>query len=81
LLEDLKQRGYKELAICGGAQIYTMFMEAGVVDKVYFTIAPVVFGSGMSIFTKDIDVRFQLRSVSRLGKYTILVEHSVIREA
>ena len=27
LLADLADRGYKEVAICGGSQIYTMFME------------------------------------------------------
>src|ERR1035437_3880007 len=32
LLKDLESRGFKEVAICGGSQIYTMFMKAGVID-------------------------------------------------
>src|SRR3989344_5571233 len=34
LIENLAKRGYKQVAITGGAQIYTMFMEAGLVDTI-----------------------------------------------
>jgi dihydrofolate reductase len=37
LLEDLERRGYREVAIGGGATIYTMFMEARLVDKLYLS--------------------------------------------
>src|SRR3989344_2550515 len=38
LLARLGKEGYREAAICGGATIYTMFMEAGVVDALYLTM-------------------------------------------
>ena len=31
LLQELENRGFKEVAICGGSQIYSLFIEAGVV--------------------------------------------------
>lgn len=52
LLNNLAGRGFKEVAITGGAQIYTMFMEAGLIDKVYLTVEPILFGYGMKLFTK-----------------------------
>ncbi len=79
LLRDLEARGFKEVAICGGATIYTMFMEAGVVDKLYLTIEPVLFGSGMTLFNKKFDRKLKLISMSKLGEGTILLEYNVIK--
>ena len=79
LLEDLAKREFKELAVCGGSAIYTMFMEAGVVDTLYLTVEPVLFGQGMNLFNKEIDARLQLVSTKTLGESTILLEYNVIR--
>jgi dihydrofolate reductase len=50
LLERLTQRGFKEVAICGGAEIYTIFAKAGLVSKVYLTIEPVELHHGIHMF-------------------------------
>ena len=78
LLANLQQRGYKEVAICGGQTIYTMFMEARVVDKLYLSVEPVLFGAGMHLFNKELDARLQLISMKKLGENTILVEYNVM---
>ena len=79
LLKDLESRGYEESAIVGGATIYTMFMEAGLIDKLYLTIEPIIFGSGMHLFNKDLEINLTLDSVQKLGEQTILLEYSVVR--
>ena len=78
LLADLEKRGYEEAAIGGGATIYTMFMEAGLVDRLYLSIEPVLFGKGMSLFNKELDANLQLENVSKLGEQTILLEYNVV---
>jgi len=78
LLKDLEKRGYKKAAICGGSTIYTMFMEAGVVDKLYLTVSSIVFGDGMRLFNKEINKKLQLVSVERIGEQTVLLEYNVI---
>jgi dihydrofolate reductase len=79
LLEDLEKRGYKEVAICGGATIYTIFMEAGVVDKLYLSVEPVLFGQGLTLFNKELDKKLELVSVQKLGDHTVLLEYNVIK--
>lgn len=79
LLKDLEARDYNTVAICGGSAIYTMFMEAGVVDKLYLSVEPVVFGSGMRLFNKELDKKLQLVSMEKLGEDTILLEYNVIK--
>ena len=78
LLADLETRGYKEVAICGGASIYTLFMEAGAVDTVYLTVEPVLFGTGVRLFTKPVSARLSLVAVKQLSQNVILLEYKVI---
>ena len=77
LLKYLEKRGYNEVAICGGSTIYTMFMEADVVDKLYLSIEPVIFGSGMSLFNKKFEKKLELVSMQKLGEQTVLLEYNV----
>ena len=80
LIKDLEERGYKEVAICGGSTTYTMFMEADLVDKLYITIEPVVFGAGMTLFNKKFDVKkLKLVFMQKLGEETVLLEYDVKR--
>ena len=80
LLKELEERGFKEAAICGGTTIFTMFMEAGLVDKLYLTIEPVVFGSGMALFNKKFDPqKLELVASDRLGDNTVLLEYNVVK--
>jgi len=80
LLKDLEARGFSNVAICGGGQIYTMFMKAGVVDKIYLTIEPVLFGSGIRLFADDLDIKLDLISVEKLGESTISLEYDVKKD-
>ena len=78
LIEDLESRGFTEVAIGGGAQIYTMFIKAGVVDTLYLTVEPVIFGAGINLFNEQIDVRLKLESEKKLNDNTILLEYKVL---
>lgn len=45
----LAERGHMEAVIIGGAITMSMFMEAGLVDDIYFVVEPVLFGSGLPL--------------------------------
>ena len=77
LLHELEGRGFKEVAICGGSKIYTMFMKAKVVDRVFLTIEPLVFGKGINLFTEDLQYRFNLVSASQAENGALLLEYKV----
>lgn len=78
LVENLKARGYREVAICGGSTIYSMFLEAGVVNKLYLTVEPIVFGSGIHLFNKEIEKKLQLVLCKNLNEQVVLLEYNVI---
>tara|TARA_Y100000310_G_C20325497_1_gene642775 strand:+ start:173 stop:691 length:519 start_codon:yes stop_codon:yes gene_type:complete len=79
LLSRLKKDGYKEAAICGGTTIYTMFMEQNLVDKLYLSVEPVLFGRGITLFNKDLESRLSLVSFKQLGEQTVLLEYNVVK--
>jgi dihydrofolate reductase len=79
LLRRLEDRGFTEVAICGGAEIYTKFMEAGVIDTIYLTIEPVIFGKGLSLFNRPINAKLELVSNAKTEGGTIFSEYKVIK--
>lgn len=77
LIEKLTKRGYKEIAICGGSTIYTMFLKAGVVDKIYLTVEPMLFGKGISLFNEEINIQLSLIDKKETEHGTLMLEYKV----
>lgn len=81
LLKKLEERGFKEVAICGGSTIYTMFIKSGLVEKVYVTIEPRLFGEGMSIFNQSLDIKMKLNSTKIINEdNVVLLEYDVLKD-
>lgn len=79
LIKKLEERGFTEVAICGGTTIYTMFMKSGLVETIYLTIEPKLFGKGMGIFNEDLDFNLELVNSSATESGTILVEYKIVQ--
>lgn len=78
LLKELEERGFKKVAICGGSHIYSMFMKAGVVDKLYLTFEPIIFGKGIKLFDEEMLYKMKLVNVQESNESgSILVEYDV----
>ena len=50
-------------------------MQAGVVDKLYLTVEPVLFGEGIKLFNQSLDIKLKLESVKKLSPQTLLLEY------
>ncbi len=77
LLKDLEAHGYKEVAICGGASIYTLFMKHNAVQSVYLTVHPDVFESGIPLFNEPLMDRLEAVKSTDLAGDVVLVEYTV----
>lgn len=58
IIEALQGRGYTEAVLMGGAEINALFLKSGLVDEIWLTIEPIIFGVGIDLFR---GVRFDLR--------------------
>src|ERR1700722_1907162 len=57
--------GFKKIAVLGGSKVYTYCLEKNLIDKLYLTLEPIVFGLGIDIFaSKNYSLNnFQLLSI------------------
>ena len=65
------------IAVLGGTQTYTYFLENDLLDEIYLTIEPIIFGRGLNLFeTKEsFETRFKLESTKQLNDKGSLLLH------
>jgi dihydrofolate reductase len=79
LLARLESEGVEEVALCGGASIYATFLEQGLVDKACLTVEGILFGEGISLLSKEIEIKMRLVSSTTLGENTVLLEYEILK--
>lgn len=79
IIQYLEREGYNQTAICGGASIYYQFLQAGLVDELYLTVEPLVFGRGVPLFSDKLEVKLQLKEVKHLNENTLQLFYTVIK--
>ena len=76
IVADLKKRGHGQALLLGGSEIYSLFLDSGLVSEMYITIEPSIFGTGLNLannLTRNIDC--ELISVEVLNKKGSLLLH------
>ncbi len=81
LVDSLDKMGYPELAVCGGASIYDLFLRSGVVSTLYLTVEPVIFGEGVRLLQTKLSLQMILVKNTSLSDQTILLEYSLMSSA
>ena len=73
----VKGKGYTSIAVLGGTEVYTYFLENNLCTDLYLTIEPVVFGMGLPFFkTEKFDMKnFHLQSSQLLNSQGSILLH------
>lgn len=80
ILEELEDRGYREVVIGGGSTINGLFLSQGLIDEIWLTIEPRVFGDGLSLFKgADVNLDLELIEVKKLDGNVIHVRYKIIK--
>jgi dihydrofolate reductase len=77
LLKKLEARGFGEVAICGGSHIYSLFIKAKAVNKLYLTVEPILFGNGIRLFNEENVAKLKLLNMEKTETGTLLLEYEV----
>jgi len=73
---QLRAKGHDQVALIGGAEVNRQFLLAELVDEVYLTIEPKIFGKGLHLFDdQELDVRLKLISSRVLNENGTLLLH------
>jgi riboflavin biosynthesis pyrimidine reductase len=82
LLTHMQERGVRTILLAGGAATNARFLDAGLVDEVFLTIEPMIFGDGLPL-TAPLQriATMALLSSERLNPQgTLLLHYSVNKE-
>ncbi len=77
LAERLHRLGHQRVALLGGSQLHTLFLDAGRVDELWLTLEPRLFGAGTPLLAAQAGHRLALLGHEHLGGDTLLVKYSV----
>lgn len=80
LVTRLKQEGCQTVLVAGGAGLCSSFLEAHLVDELYITFEPVLFGTGEPMLGgAAFSLSLQLQSIKQLNvRGTLLAHYTVL---
>ena len=81
IVEDLRKRGYEEVIIGGGSEINRLFLEKGLVDEVWLSVVPILWGKGLDLVSKGdlLGVRLGLIKTEKLGEGGVVLKYRVLK--
>lgn len=76
LVGGLEKQGYSEMLLVGGGTLNGQFLAKGLVDEIYLTLEPRLFGTGTSLAADSrLNVNLRLLKTSRLNEQGTLLLH------
>ena len=77
LKKTIEKAGYKKVAVLGGAQTYSYCLENGMLDDLYLTIEPLIFGAGIPLFNGKFKLhKTRIVSVKKLNRQGTVLIHA-----
>lgn len=74
LIKNLTKRGFKQMLLLGGAKIYGIFLKERLVNEIYLTIEPKIFGKGKPLVDlQELKVELKLQSIKKLNEQGTLL--------
>jgi dihydrofolate reductase len=82
LVTRFEGEGFKIMTVVGGPGIATCFLKNNLVDELWLTIEPKIFGSGKNLVREEFfDVELKLISVEQVNdRGTLITKYSVIKQ-
>lgn len=77
VLIDLESLGYCSALLGGGAYLNSLFLEKKLISEIILTIEPKIFGTGLSLFNKDLDINLELLEFKKLNDHTLMLRYRV----
>jgi len=79
IISDLEKKGFSRIILGGGATINGLFLKRGLIDEIWLTIEPKIFGEGLSLF-RGVKADFNLTHLEtrQLSSNVIQVRYKVI---
>jgi dihydrofolate reductase len=83
LVSRLKKASFRTMLVVGGAQIATSFLKAELIDEIWLTIEPKIFGKGGNfVIEQELDLELRLISCERVNaEGTLITKYKVLKKS
>jgi dihydrofolate reductase len=78
VLVELKKMGYKSAVLGGGTYMNSQFLEKKLIDEIWLTIEPKIFGDGLGVFSGDFNIDLKLLDVEKINDDSVVVKYKVM---
>jgi dihydrofolate reductase len=82
LISRFEKAGEEKILVVGGAHIATLFLKENLIDELWITIEPKIFGRGTSVVNnEELDIQLKLLSCTTANEQgTLLTKYKVVKE-
>jgi dihydrofolate reductase len=77
IVKELEKMGYESAILGGGAYVNGLFLKKKLIDEIYVTIEPKIFGEGLSLFSGDFDINLELAGTEKISDNSIVLKYKV----
>jgi len=78
VLNELEKMGYKSALLGGGSFLNSLFLEKKLISEIILTVEPKIFGTGLSLFNRDLNADLKLLEVKKLNDNTLMLHYQVL---
>jgi dihydrofolate reductase len=82
LFSRFKEAGYERMLVTGGPHVAASFLKEQLIDEIWLTIEPKVFGKGGNfVIETELDIQLQLIHLEQVNKSgTLLTKYAVLKK-
>jgi len=81
VVEYLEVKGFQSAILGGGARTNASFLKAGLVDELWLTVEPKVFGTGLNFTEGEVlDLNLDLLEAEKIGDNAVLLKYRIVKE-
>lgn len=78
ILAMLRKREFKRIFVVGGSEVNGLFLRSGLIDEIWLTICPLVFGNGMGLFSGvSVSIPLELLELIKLSDGSVVIKYRV----
>jgi dihydrofolate reductase len=79
VIAELEEMGHKSAILGGGAYMNSQFLERKLIDEIWLTVEPKIFGDGLGVFSGDFDVDLKFIGVEKINEDSVVLKYKVIK--
>ncbi|MGD9731930.1 MAG: dihydrofolate reductase family protein [Desulfamplus sp.] len=79
IVKSLEDEGFSSAALIGGSTINGLFAKENLIDEIYLTLVPKIFGKGLPLLSEELDMNLELVQMDKIDNHSVLLKYNVVK--